>query len=202
MDLTPINLNESLIFAGLLDRESQESLVDDLRLVAGKAPFKQFETRNGRKIGVRMTCTGEFGWVSDRSGYRYEKAQSDGSDWPEIPGSLLALWDRLADSDRQPQCCLINFYGENVRMGLHQDNDEADYSQPVLSISLGDDALFRVGGTKRSDETKSIWLKSGDIALLTGPSRLAFHGIDRIRFGSSTLLKNGGRLNVTLRVVD
>ena len=87
-------------------------------------------------------------------------------------------------------------------MGLHQDNDEQDFQFPVVSISLGDDALFRIGGTKRTDKTESVWLSSGDVVVMGGEARLAYHGIDRIRFGTSTLLKNAGRINLTLRVVD
>ena len=95
---------------------------------------------------------------------------------------------------------LINYYGECARMGMHQDRDETDTSWPVLSISLGDDALFRVGGLVRKGKTKSHWLQSGDVAMLSGNARLAYHGIDRIKFGTSTLLEKGGRINVTLRV--
>jgi len=202
MGLKPINLNGSLIYPAYLDVEAQESLVEDLRKIASVAPFRQFDTRSGRKIGVRMTSAGDYGWFSDHKGYWYEKKQPDGAAWPEIPLSLLQIWQDLAGVDRAPQCCLVNFYGENVKMGLHQDKDERDFLLPILSISLGDDALFRVGGKNRSDPTGSVWIKSGDIALLTGPSRLAYHGIDKTRFASSSLLKNKGRLNVTLRVVD
>ncbi|MDG2341071.1 MAG: alpha-ketoglutarate-dependent dioxygenase AlkB [Paracoccaceae bacterium] len=200
--MTPINLNNSLIFAGALEVDLQRKLVTDLRNLAREAPFRQYETRSGRKIGVRMTAAGDYGWISDRAGYRYETTQPDGSSWPNIPRSLIEIWQRFAGCLRDPQCCLVNYYGANTRMGLHQDKDEADLSLPVLSISLGDDALFRVGGTIRSDSTKSIWLKSGDVCLLTGSSRMAFHGIDKLRLGSSKLLANGGRINVTMRVVD
>jgi len=200
--MKPVNLNDSLIYGGCLDVSAQESLVEDLRVIAGFAPFRNFKTASGKSIGVKMTSAGDFGWVSDQRGYRYEPLQHDGAPWPPIPESLLAIWSDMTGAVRPPQCCLVNYYGENIRMGLHQDNDEADPSFPVLSISLGDDALFRVGGVHRKDPTRSIWLRSGDVAVLSGPSRLAFHGIDRLRFGSSNLLKNKGRLNVTLRVVD
>ena len=202
MDLRPINLNSSLIYPGFLDMDAQESLVEDLREVASIAPFQSFETRTGKQIGVKMTSAGRFGWISDRRGYRYEATQPSGANWPKIPQSLLKIWRGLTLADRDPECCLVNFYGENVRMGLHQDNDETDFSYPVVSLSLGDDALFRVGGLDRRDPTRSIWLKSGDVVLLTGESRLAYHGIDRLRFGSSSLLKQGGRINVTMRVVN
>lgn len=197
-----IELNKADILPGYLSPDAQRALVDDLRKVAAIAPFRQHVTPSGKSMSVRLTAAGDFGWVSDRFGYRYEPRQFSGEPWPPIPTTLLALWDELAECERRPQCCLVNYYGEATRMGLHQDRDERDFSCPVLSISLGDDAQFRVGGLNRSDPTRSVWLKSGDVALLKGPSRLAFHGIDKIRFGSSSLLPHGGRINVTLRVVD
>jgi alkylated DNA repair protein (DNA oxidative demethylase) len=197
-----IELNGAEILSGYLSPAQQRALVEDLRDVAALAPFRQHVTPSGKKMSVRLTAAGDYGWVSDRSGYRYEPRQFSGEPWPPIPPALLSLWRELADCERSPQCCLVNFYGQATRMGLHQDRDEKDFSCPVLSISLGDEAQFRVGGPSRSDPTRSVWLKSGDIALLRGPSRLAYHGIDKIRFGSSSLLPHGGRINVTLRVVD
>jgi alkylated DNA repair protein (DNA oxidative demethylase) len=152
-------------------------------------------------MSVRMTSAGRCGWVSDRGGYRYAERHPSGVAWPPIPARVLAIWREVTGLDREPDCCLVNYYDEGARMGLHQDRDEADFSWPVVSVSLGDDGLFRVGGTERSDATASVWLRSGDVAVLEGPSRLAFHGIDRVRAGSSTLLGKGGRINLTLRVV-
>ena len=197
-----MDLNGATLFPGYLDAESQRNLVASLRDVAEQAPFRQYETRFGRKMSVRMTAAGEFGWISDSRGYRYAATQPDGQPWPAIPETLLTLWHELADCPRRPQCCLVNYYGDNTKMGLHQDRDEVDFSCPVLSVSLGDDALFRVGGVERGGATQSVWLKSGDVVLLSGPSRLAYHGVDRIRFGSSSLLPRNGRINITLRVVD
>jgi alkylated DNA repair protein (DNA oxidative demethylase) len=148
-----------------------------------------------------MTSAGRCGWVSDRRGYRYEPRHPSGVDWPPIPDRILGLWREVTRLGRDPDCCLVNYYDAEARMGLHQDRDEADFSWPVVSVSLGDDALVRVGGTERSDPTASLWLRSGDVAVLEGASRLAFHGIDRVRAGSSTLLERGGRINLTLRVV-
>ena len=107
---------------------------------------------------------------------------------PRSPTQSSTSGSELASPDRDPDCCLINYYGEGARMGLHQDKDEADFSWPVLSISLGDDALFRIGNTTRGGKTESIWLSSGDVVIMGGPARLTYHGIDRIRFGSSKLL--------------
>jgi alkylated DNA repair protein (DNA oxidative demethylase) len=170
--------------------------------VAAAAPFVRPETPRGRPMSVRMTAAGRYGWITDRKGYRYEPRHPSNVDWPPIPGQVLALWHDVTGLDRAPDCCLVNWYGEGARMGLHQDRDEADFTMPVVSVSLGDEALFRVGGTERGGRTGSVWLRSGDVAVLEGESRLAYHGIDRIRFGSSTLLPQGGRINLTLRVVD
>lgn len=150
---------------------------------------------------VRMTSAGRLGWVSDRTGYRYRDHHPNGTSWPEIPPCILKVWKEVTMLERSPDCCLINYYGEGARMGLHQDRDEGDFSWPVVSLSLGDDGLFRVGGTTRGGGTESVWLNSGDVVILGGDARLAYHGVDRIRFGTSRLLSGGGRLNLTLRVV-
>ena len=152
-------------------------------------------------MSVRMTAAGRLGWVTDRAGYRYADTHPGGGDWPPIPARVLDLWHRTTGLDRKPDCCLINFYGEGARMGMHQDRDEGDFSFPVLSVSLGDDALFRMGGVDRPAPTQSVWLRSGDVVVMGGDARLAFHGIDRVRHGSSSLLPKGGRINLTLRVV-
>lgn len=198
--MTPVIVNGFEIHPGALDRAAQMAVVDDIRGVLRAAPLFQPRTRRG-PMSVRMSAAGQFGWISDSSGYRYDARHPNGQPWPEIPASVMALWDRYANSPRSPECCLINWYAKGARMGLHQDMDEQDYDCPVLSVSLGDDALFRMGGTERKAPTTSHWLSSGDVVLLTGPSRRAFHGIDRVRDGSSTLFPDGGRLNLTLRVV-
>ena len=149
-----------------------------------------------------MTSAGRVGWLSDRRGYRYESRHPNGMGWPPIPPSLLTLWQDLTGLERKPDCCLINFYGEGARMGLHQDNDEGDFAYPVVSVSLGDDGLFRMGDTERVGKTQSLWLSSGDVVVMGGAARLAYHGVDRVRFGSSSLLPDGGRINITLRVVQ
>mgnify|MGYP001814122877 CR=1 FL=1 len=200
MATTPKDLNGVAVWKDCLSLAEQRAIVDELRAVAVHAPFRQYQTPGGRRMSVRMSAAGALGWVTDKSGYRYDSTQPDGSDWPDTPACLLAIWRDLAGVEREPDSCLINFYGEGARMGMHQDRDEAELHWPVVSISLGDDALFRVGGTERGGRTKSIWLQSGDVAVLAGTARLAYHGIDRIRFRSSDLLPDGGRINVTLRV--
>lgn len=188
------------LWRGALGRSAQEAVLDDLRAVAGAAPFFYPETRRGQKFSVRMTSAGKLGWVSDRKGYRYQTQHPAGGGWPEIPPRLLDLWGTILPEAATPDTCLVNYYGEGARMGLHQDRDEADLSQPVLSLSLGDEALFRIGNIERGGPTESVWLRSGDVAILGGVARLVHHGIDRIKFGSSELLPQGGRINVTMRV--
>ncbi len=196
-----LELNGVRIIQGALDPEAQARLLEDIRCILRAAPLFQPVTPTGRPLSVRMSAAGEFGWVSDRKGYRYEPIHPAGNPWPPIPPSLFLLWEKYSNSACKPECCLVNWYAPDAKMGLHQDNDEADLTQPVLSISLGDEARFRVGGQNRSDPTRSVWLKSGDIAVLQGAARLAFHGIDKLRPNSSRLMPNGGRVNLTLRVV-
>ncbi|MEM9128102.1 MAG: alpha-ketoglutarate-dependent dioxygenase AlkB, partial [Pseudomonadota bacterium] len=166
------------------------------------APLFAPVTPRGKPMSVRMSAAGRYGWITDAKGYRYEPTHPNGVAWPDIPPEILAIWTDLVSKSRAPDCCLINYYGSDARMGLHQDKDEADFSWPVLSVSLGDDGLFRMGGTERKGGTESVWLGSGDVVVFGGPARLAYHGVDRIRAGSSKLLSKGGRLNLTLRVVD
>jgi alkylated DNA repair protein (DNA oxidative demethylase) len=199
---TPIDVNGVTVHPGWLSSSDQAAMVQDIRAIVAKAPFFTPETARGQKMSVRMTAAGDYGWISDRRGYRYEGCHPSGVVWPPIPEPVLAVWRAVSGTDRAPQCCLVNWYAETARMGLHQDRDEADLTMPVVSISLGDDALFRVGGPDRGGPTRSIWLRSGDVAVLGGAGRLAYHGIDRVRPGSSTLLARGGRVNLTLRVVD
>jgi len=185
-----------------LTAEKQAALVEQVRRIVRAAPLFRPEMPSGRKMSVRMTSAGTFGWISDRAGYRYERQHPNGMDWPPMPPIALDIWRDVAGVARDPQSCLINFYDGDAKMGLHQDRDEADMEMPVVSISLGDEALFRVGGAERGGKTQSIWLKSGDVAVMGGVARLNYHGIDRIRTNSCTLLPNGGRINLTMRCVD
>lgn len=192
-----------LWWSGWLDRTGQEALVGELRDLLKEAPlFTPRMPKTGKPFSVRMSNCGPLGWVSDATGYRYQATHPEtGRPWPPMPSRLRDAWHELAGHAPEPEACLINWYGEGARMGLHQDRDEQEFAAPVLSLSLGDTALFRIGGTSRRDPTRSIRLESGDALLLSGPSRLAFHGVDRIVPGSSTLLNGPGRINLTLRRV-
>lgn len=192
-----------VLHPGLLDRAAQEALVATLRPLVARAPlFAPVMPGTGKAFSVRMTNLGSLGWVSDRGGYRYQAAHPDtGAPWPAIPADLITLWDQLTGYHAPPEACLVNLYRDGARMGLHVDADEDDRAAPVVSISLGDEALFRIGGPRRGDPSRSVWLRSGDVVVLGGAARACFHGIDRVREGSSTLLEGGGRLNLTLRRV-
>lgn len=188
---------------GYLSAEAQAALLAELREVARQAPF--FSPRmpkTGKPFSVRMTNCGSLGWVSDLAGYRYQPQHPEtGAPWPPMPAVLLDAWTALADYPHPPEACLVNFYEASARMGLHQDRDELEFDAPVLSLSLGDTAIFRIGGTERGGKTLSLKLASGDALLFGGEARLAYHGIDRILAGSSALLPQGGRINLTLRRV-
>jgi DNA oxidative demethylase len=193
-----------LYFPEYLDRKQQETLLADVRDAARAAPlFTPVMPRTGKPFSVRMTNCGEMGWVSDREkGYRYEPAHPQtGEPWPPIPAIAREVWEATASDAPAPQACLINFYAPDAKMGLHQDRDEAALAAPVVSISLGDACLFRFGGDQRNGRTRSQRLNSGDVVVIGGPSRLCFHGVDRIYPGTSTLIERGGRINLTLRRV-
>ncbi len=133
---------------GYFDRTRQEALVEDIRAVVAKAPLYVPEMpRTGKPMSVRMTNCGSLGWVTDKArGYRYQPTHpATGEPWPAIPEALTTLWDTVSGAPKVPEACLINFYGETAKMGLHQDRDEDDRSCPVVSVSLGDDCLFRIG---------------------------------------------------------
>jgi alkylated DNA repair protein (DNA oxidative demethylase) len=184
---------------GALSASAQADLLAGVLAAAEQAPFYRPVTPGGRPFSVEMTNLGPLGWVSDRGGYRYQPTHPvTGAPWPAIPGSLLALWSDLTGWPAPPDACLVNRYGVGAKMGLHQDLDELDQEAPVLSVSLGDAAVFRIGPAG-GGPTRTVRLASGDVCALTGPARLARHGIDRVIAGSSTLVPGGGRINLTLR---
>jgi alkylated DNA repair protein (DNA oxidative demethylase) len=186
--------------SGFLDDQAQRDLAGDVMAAARRAPFYRALTPWGRPMSVTMTNFGARGWLSQPCGYSYSSIHPlTGAPWPPIPGALLVLWAQLADATAPPDACLVNLYRDGARMGLHQDRDEADFSIPVLSVSLGDTGRFRIGGQRRGEPTSVVELASGDVCLLAGEARLAFHGIDRVIPGRTDIVPGGGRLNLTLR---
>jgi alkylated DNA repair protein (DNA oxidative demethylase) len=199
-----IELAPGLVFwPGYVDRGQQEELLRLVVSAASEAPyFTPLMPRTGRPFSVRMTNFGSLGWVSDRSGYRYQTLHPEtGRPWPPLPQTLLSLWQAVSAYPHPPEACLVNFYRGGAKMGLHQDADEQDFAAPVVSLSLGDTAVFRFGGTKRGGPTRTLKLSSGDILVMGGSARLIHHGIDRILANTCTLLSDGGRINLTLRRV-
>jgi len=196
-------MDDLKILPGFFDADAQQRLLRAVREVVKEAPlFTPVMPRTGKPFSVRMSNCGPLGWVSDKDGYRYQPLHPvTGRPWPPIPEMLLEAWAELSGFPAEPEACLVNFYQGKAKMGLHQDKDEEVFDAPVLSVSLGDTALFRVGGTERADPTRSFRLASGDVLVMGGKARLAFHGIDRVMAGSSKLLPDGGRINLTLRRV-
>lgn len=198
--MAPFSQTGFRLVPAALDAEAQAALLAEVMARVARAPFYRPVTPGGKPMSVEMTNFGALGWVSDAGGYRYQKAHPEtGEPWPDIPETLLALWAELTGAATPPDACLVNLYRDGARMGLHQDRDEADFAFPVVSVSLGDTAVFRLGGVSRRDPTASVRLASGDVCVLAGAARLAHHGIDRVLAGSSRLVPGGGRINLTLR---
>lgn len=191
-------------YPSYLDEATQHDLLEELRAAVQQAPlFTPEMPRTGKPFSVRMTNLGPLGWVSDRAGgYRYQATHpATGAPWPPMPAIVRATWDALFAGASEPEACLLNWYEISARMGLHQDCDEEAFDAPILSLSLGDTGLFRYGGLSRRDPTRSFRLASGDALVIGGPARLIFHGVDRVEPGTSDLLPNGGRINLTVRRV-
>ncbi|HXF53415.1 MAG TPA: alpha-ketoglutarate-dependent dioxygenase AlkB [Hyphomicrobiaceae bacterium] len=190
--------------AGYLGASRQRAMLAALEGVLARAPlYTPAMPNSGKPLSVRMTNCGSLGWVTDKDrGYRYQRTHPvTGTAWPAIPDEVLAVWAEVAGYPAPPEACLINYYSPNARLGSHVDADEEDIAAPVVSISLGDDAVFHIGGETRSDPKQRIVLRSGDVVILGGAARLAYHGVDRIITGTSGLLPHGGRFNLTLRRV-
>lgn len=191
------------VLPGQFSEAEQRVLLLELREAIRRAPFyAPVMPRSGRPFSVVMTNFGPLGWVSDRSGYRYQETHPDtGAPWPGMPRMILDLWRAVSGYPHDPEAGLVNYYRAGARMGLHQDSDEEEFAAPVVSVSLGDTAVFRIGGPERGGPTKLFRLASGDVLVMGGNSRLCYHGIDRIIPGTSRLLDEGGRINLTLRRV-
>jgi DNA oxidative demethylase len=180
----------------------QKSLLDEVLARLEEAPlYRPVMPGTAKPFSVEESNFGALGWVADKAGYRYQPTHPLTSRlWPAIPEALLTLWAQINDG-APPECCLVNLYRPGAKMGLHQDRDERDVSAAVIGVSLGDEALFRIGSAARGGKTRSVTLASGDVIVFGGAARLAYHGIDRIRPGTSRLVPGGGRLSLTLRRV-
>ncbi len=196
-------MDDFRVLPGQIDDTGQRVLLDELRAAIRQSPFfTPVMPRSGRPFSVVMTNLGPLGWVSDRAGYRYQATHPEtGEPWPPMPATLLVVWRQVSKYHLDPQACLVNYYRPGAKMGLHRDEDEEDFAAPVVSISLGDTAVFRIGGPARRGPTRTLKLASGDVVVMGGESRLCYHGIDRILPGTSHLLPEGGRINLTLRRV-
>ena len=192
-------------FPDYLSRQLQKDLIAAVtEVVRGDAPFYQpCMPRTGRKMSVVMSNFGPLGWVADVDGYKYTTTHPlTGVSWPSMPQILYEIWDRLTDYPAPPEACLINWYREGARMGLHVDSDEQDLRAPIVSISLGDPARYRLGGPKRGGETHALKLSSGDVIVLKDEARRCYHGVDKLWYGQTTLIPKGGRINLTMRRVN
>ena len=194
-------------YPGYFSPVQQQSLIESVRAGVLQAPFYQPRMpRTGTPLSVVMSNFGPLGWVTDKDrGYRYEAVHpKTGAPWPDLPELLGRLWDEVTDFPARPEACLINWYKEEKvsKMGMHVDNDENDLRAPVVSVSLGDPAMFRIGGPKRGGSTQGIKLFSGDVVVLAGQARLCHHGVSKVYYGESALVPKGGRINLTMRRVN
>ncbi len=187
-----------------LEASAQTELLSEVRAILAVSPlYVPTMPRTGKPFSVRMTNCGTLGWVASKDGgYRYQSTHPEtGRSWESMPLQLQALWREITSYPAEPEACLINWYEPGTKLGQHVDADEEDNQAPVVSISLGDDAWFRVGGLTRKAPTERILLRSGDVVVLGGEARLAYHGVDRIVPGTSNLLDEPGRYNLTMRRV-
>jgi DNA oxidative demethylase len=186
-------------FAAPAERE----LLAALGEVVARAPFRHMVTPGGFRMSVAMTNCGSYGWVTDRTGYRYDAVDPEsGHAWPPMPESLLGL---AADAAAHagfggfvPDACLVNRYEPGARMSLHQDKNERDFDQPIVSVSLGLPAVFLFGGSKRADQPRRVELRHGDVMVWGGPARLRYHGVMPLRDGLHPVVGRH-RINLTLR---
>ncbi len=181
----------------------EDELIDALAAITARAPFRRMTTPGGFVMSVAMTNCGAVGWVTDRTGYRYDRNDPEtGMPWPDMPGSFLRLAAETAAEAGypgfQPDACLINRYEPGARLSLHQDRDERDFAQPIVSVSLGLMAVFQFGGLKRTDPVEKYPLRHGDVAVWGGPSRLRFHGVQTIKEGFHPKIGRM-RINLTFR---
>lgn len=187
------------------DAAQQVALISHVRDGVKDAPFwRPAMPRTGTPMSVVLSNFGPLGWVTDKErGYRYEPAHpKTGAPWAPIPRILYDLWNAVTDYSAPPEACLINWYREGSKMGAHIDSDEQATDAPVVSVSLGDPAMFRMGGPARGGPTQGLKLFSGDVVVMAGESRRCYHSVSRVFHGESALVPKGGRINLTLRRVN
>lgn len=192
----------AILLRGFALREAK-TLVKAVERVAAEAPFRHMITPGGYRMSVGMTNCGRAGWITDRRGYRYDALDPvTQRPWPAMPAVLQRLAMRAAEAagftDFAPDACLINRYEPGARLTLHQDKNERDFTQPIVSVSLGLPAVFLFGGLRRADRPRRLTVESGDVVVWGGVARLAFHGIDKLAEGEDPLTGNY-RINLTLR---
>ena len=185
----------------------QQELIDAVARGVNQAPFFiPAMPRTGTPMSVALSNFGPLGWMTDKDkGYRYEPCHpKNGADWPKLPDLLGQLWDDVTGYPARPEATLINWYKpeKSSKMGMHIDNDENDLRAPVVSVSLGDPAMFRIGGPKRGGQTQGLKLFSGDVVVLAGDARLCYHGVSKVFYGETALVPKGGRINLTMRRVN
>ena len=184
-------------------KPAEAELLAALREIKAQAPFRHMSTPGGHQMSVAMTNCGSAGWVTDRTGYRYDSIDPEsGKPWPPMPSPFLALAKQAAleagFDNFASDACLVNRYQPGARMSLHQDRDEGDFGAPIVSVSLGLPATFLFGGLKRSDKTQRYRLEHGDIVVWGGPARLAFHGVAPLADGEHAVMGRQ-RINLTFR---
>lgn len=187
------------------DAVQQADLIGLVRENAQTAPFwRPAMPRTGTPMSVLLSNFGSLGWVTDKDkGYRYEPVHpKTGAPWHPIPQRLYDLWEAVTDYPAPPEACLINWYREGSKMGAHIDSDEQATDAPVVSISLGDPAMFRMGGPERGGPTQGLKLFSGDVVVMAGDSRRCYHAVSKVFYGESAVVPKGGRINLTLRRVN
>ena len=199
--IEPLALGAALLHGFAAPLEA--ALADAVRSVSAAAPFRQMTTPGGFKMSVAMTNCGAYGWVSDEGGYRYSTTDPDtGRAWPMLPPVLADLAGRAAAAAGfdgfTPDACLVNRYAPGARLTLHQDRNERDMSQPIVSVSLGVPAVFLFGGVKRNERALRLNLTHGDVVVWGGPARLRYHGVATLKAAQHPFA-GAERINLTLR---
>ena len=206
-DLAPDRATEHLMDGALVIRQfalpNAESLMEGIEKVTSEAPFRHMKTPGGHSMSAAMSCCGNLGWVTDSRGYRYQSEDPEsGKPWPAMPAVFRELAISAADTAGfegfEPDACLINRYQPGAKMGLHQDKDEEDFSQPIVSVSLGLPIVFQFGGLKRSERPMRVPLGHGDVVVWGGPARMRYHGVLTLKAGEHPLT-GGYRYNLTFR---